>query len=282
MGYRFLKDGHILVLVMDMAWIKNCFALLLVAAIPSCSIKEDRDLCPCLLTVDLSGPLDPAITHPSLWNDGLLLSFFRQSEQISYDALRYDEAEQYYRHDVEKGDVGVVGILGLHDGSLSGRTVCQAEGMQADPLYVSSFVVQCYGETAYTALTMRKQFTNVEITGLDKSDLDAVVTASGSSLDVLDCKSLGGGFRYDLGCVRDEVCTFRLPRQPDDNVQIMLYDKSGTLKDCIPLGRYMTACGYEWDALSLDDVSVNVDKITASVTVVVSDWSMSVEFPYVL
>ena len=59
--------------------IKPSLLTLLLSLLFSCTVKEDRSACPCLLTVDLSKSLDAGITPPSLWDRDLQLFLFPES-----------------------------------------------------------------------------------------------------------------------------------------------------------------------------------------------------------
>ena len=267
---------------MDRIRIRSCLLAALLTLPLSCSIKEDRTACPCLLTVDLSRTLDAGITPPAWWDKGLQISLFRNQECFLSENHRLGQVQPAYDYPVEKGDVGVTGILGLEAGILSAREIRYREGCQADRLYVSSRVVPCYGETARTVLEMYKQFSNIEIRGLDSFDYRMEVTAGCDGLDVLERKALEGPFRFVLHCDEDGVCRFRMPRQEHDDLRILLWDASGHLDNAIPLGAYMTGIGYDWHAPSLSDVSIHVDFVTASISITVDDWTQVVEFPYTI
>lgn len=263
--------------------IKSCLLAALLALPLSCSIKEDRSACPCLLTVDLSRTLDAGITPPSWWDKGLYIALFKDGNGcFSKDKLKLSEAQPEYDYRVEKGDVGVTGILGLDAGSLSGNEIRYREGCQSDRLYVSSRVVPCYGEVARTALEMYKQFSNIEITGLDTFDYRMEVTAGCDGLDVLSRQALEGTFRFVLTCDPEGVCRFRMPRQDKDDLKILLWRADGQLDNALPLGAYLTKIGYDWNAPSLSDVSIHVDFVTASISITVDDWTQSITFPYTI
>ena len=262
--------------------IKSCLLAAFLVLPVSCSIKEDRSGCPCLLTVDLSRTLDAGITPPSWWDKGLYITLYK--DQLSVLQKKYElwDAQPEYDYRVEKGDVGVTGILGLDEGVLSGNEIRYREGNQSDRIYVSSRVVPCYGEADRTALEMYKQFSNIEITGLDSFDYRLEVTAGCDGLDVLERRALSGPFRHVLHCDEDGVCRFRMPRQDKDDLRILLWNASGELDNAIPLGAYMTDIGYDWHAPSLSDVSIHVDFVTASISITVGDWTQVIEFPYTL
>ncbi|MBR1575706.1 MAG: hypothetical protein IJ654_04570 [Bacteroidales bacterium] len=195
---------------------------------------------------------------------------------------RYEEALPEYDFLVPKGEIGVSGVLGLSKGILSRHEIRFPEGVESDKLFVSAKTVACYGETARTGLEMNKQFTHVEIAGLESFDYHMEVTAGYSGLDILTCLPLEGRFRVPISCGEDGLCRFRLPRQGTDDVMILFFNDEGQLDNAIPLGKYLTEVGYDWSARSLADVSIRIDFVTASLQIMVGDWTQQIDFSYVL
>ena len=269
---------------MDSRWIR--LPALLGAAISlltACSVKEDRSPCPCLLTVDLSETLNESVTPVSLWDKGLKLSVSDAGKHVFYSAsYDYDSVRPEYCISVNRGDVIVAGILGVDKGLVSGTEYHVSENCQADRLFVSSSMVECEGEESYCALKMYKQYSEIRISGLDSLDYRMEVVAGCAGLDLQTRRALPGQFRYELSCDDDGLCCFRMPRQSDDELQIIMYDASGHMSKSIPLGMYMTDMGYDWDAESLSDVTVNVDKVTVAVTISINGWSGSIKFPFTI
>lgn len=259
---------------------RSCLFPALLVTVLSCSIKEDRTGCPCLLTVDLSETLDVSQTPPSRWAHDLVVLVFPEGGGVLQKRISYQEALPEYEFRVPKGEVDVSGLLGLDEGILSGSTVRCPEGSQSDPLFLSFRRVPCYGEEARTMLRMFKQYTNVEIFGLDSFDYQMVASAGSSGLDLLSGRALEGVFRFGIACDAEGVCRFRLPRQENDDLKILMFDRDGRLDNSIPLGKYLTGIGYDWDAPSLSDVSIHIDFVTASIGITIGDWTQTVEFTY--
>lgn len=207
---------------------------------------------------------------------------FYSEEKIQHDCITYEEALYKYEYLVPRGDVGVVGVLGVDAGVLDGELIQYPEGAQSDALYVSSELVSCREETAFSSIKMYKQYSRVEIYGLESFDYVKEVTAGYSGIDLMTRSAVPGRFRFVLECDDEGVCTFRLPRQADDGVIILLYGKDGRLENTIPLGQYLTASGFDWDAENLADVSVNVDKTMAFISITIGGWTHTVEFTYTL
>ena len=78
------------------------------------------------------------------------------------------------------------------------------------------------------------------------------------------------------------MCRFRLPRQSGNDILILLYDETGRLDNRIPLGLYLEEIHYDWSAPSLTDVSLYIDRVMASVSISVSGWTYTIEFPYTI
>ena len=269
---------------MERAWIKSLMlegALILLFS--SCSVKEDRSPCPCLLTVDLSRTLNESITPPALWDRGMSLVLYDSGgSEILKSGYEFESARQTYEYAVPRGDVSISGVMGLKDGFIAGGNYLLPVGKESDRLYVSSGLADCCGEEALFMLEMYKQFSEITVTGLDSFEMRLEATAGSNVLDLKSRKAVPGRFRFDLLADDEGVCRFRLPRQVEDDLQIIMYDADGRLNNSIPLGKYLTDTGFDWDALSLDDVTVNVDRVTVSVSIAISGWSNIYEFPYTI
>ena len=94
--------------------------------------------------------------------------------------------------------------------------------------------------------------------------------------------NFGEDCSVSLTCEADGVCRFRLPRQSGNDIMILLYDESGRLDNRIPLGLYLEEIHYDWMAPSLTDVSLYIDRVMASVSISVSGWTYTIEFPYTI
>jgi len=266
---------------MDSKRIISFLLLILCTLLSSCSIKEDRSGCPCYLTVDLSQVLNASLTPPSWWDRDLRIALLQDGTTIRESRVPYEEAQPEYVYQVPKGSVWVTGVLGLDAGLMTDGVVRYPEGQESDCLYVSSRLVPCEGEEARCVLEMYKQFSRIEILGLESFDYRMVVTAGCSGLDLRTREALEGRFRFPIRCEEDGSCHFRLPRQQSDDLMILLLDKQdGHLDNSIPLGRFLTDIGYDWNAASLSDVTVRVDFVTLSVSITISDWDRTVEFPF--
>jgi len=248
----------------------------------SCSVKEERGECPCYLEVDISKTLDAGYIPFISWNTGMKIKVYSDSTCLNGIDVHYQDAEEEQLIPVKKSEVSVACILGAEKSILKGHRLILPEGNQADPLYISSDFSDCTGESSTVQAHFFKQYSNVYVTGLKDVELSMTVTGNSSGIDLLTRQATEGSFSYRLEKEESGDCSFRLPRMADDKVMIMLYDSENVLKNVIPLGKVMTSCGYDWNADWLADISVNIDSVTALITVTISGWTQVIEYPYIL
>ena len=117
----------------------------------SCSIREEREHCPCRLDMDLTA-FSPYGRKAlvALW-DGLDAS---QEEVPVRDTL--------HRH-VAKGIVGTSVWSGQREGQLSGSRLIVPAGSQPDSLQAFRAEVDCRGETAWVTAVPHKQYARVTL-----------------------------------------------------------------------------------------------------------------------
>lgn len=245
----------------------------------SCTVKEDRGGCPCRLIVDMSRVLDTETTHSSLWNDGLKLSILTQGSFAAGSDYKYGEVPLELEYSVSRGEATVFAVMGVERGQVSGSQYMLPEGADPDPLFAFSRSVDCSGEEAIVTLGMFKQFARVTVLGLDSLETRLVVAAPFAGLDLTTCSALPGKLRFPLEKDEDGAYRFRLPRQGDDSVSILMYEADGQLEGSLPLGKYLKEAGYDWGAESLSDLSVTIDRMSVSVSISIEGWNNSFESP---
>lgn len=277
---------------MRVCWINPIIALILSLTVLSCSVKEDRSGCPCLLTVDLSDPLDTKLVPSSAWSHDFVLAVFSSDSKFLKFKIRHEDATPEYDCTVRKGELLVTGLLGLDESKLSGSVLKYPEGKEADALYVYWEEMLCLGETARAVAKMNKQYSNISIkeddtsgqfreeASLSKSVL--VANSNSGGLDLDGCKPVIGRYRCTLRLDEDGFFNFRMPRQPDHGISVNVCTSKGEVKDVIPLGKYLDDCGYGWDDESLKDVVILIDRCTATVSVSVEGWRESVKISVAL
>ena len=231
----------------------------------SCSIKEDRDGCPCWMTVDLS-EITGRVGHDGSvvlrlhgnYDDGAMDYAYKVSESIKADVgiLEYE---------VPRGSIGVSVVN-------SARLVVSV-GEQMDSLYgfFKPYHTRC--ESVKCDVELHKEFCTVSFTLVDEhyeSPYDIEVRGNVSGVSPWDLVPVSGAFKY-APVAEEGVYRLRVPRQVDASLEMVMLSNQ-EIVNRLPLGEYIIRSGYDWAAKDLSDVSVALDLEKQQVMVTVSGW----------
>ena len=223
------------------------------ALLASCSVKEDRSDAPCWITVRA-----PKTTTLSAW----------------YGSQRILDNHQggLEDHMVPRGTVELVASEG-------GFSVL--EGQQMNELYAQLIRLDTDGESAYAGVELKKQFATVFLEFKEEDDgrtsYDLLVTGTVSGADAHTLKPVEGPFSCIPEESPDRGYRFRVPRQKDESLTLLL-QLDGKTMETIPLGVLIRKAGFNWTAESLGDVSILADLPAHTFTITVMEWEGPVTF----
>ncbi len=265
-------------------------AALLGGSLGACSVKEDRELCPCYLNVSFTeGDRETVLDEVGLigWREAGL---FR-------DSILIRDYDPYWVKAVRKGMVRLGAWRGVDLASARDHFVTISTGRQCDSLYAYHEEVDCTGEEAYAEVEFQKQFCTVYVSirksEAEMRDFSFLVEGNTCGFDLLDFQPVPGTFRYEpSGEDVSDVVTFRIPRQSDDSMAFPVWHRNageeGSLAGgawqrlgVFPLGKYIVRTGYDWKADVLQDVYVVIDLVLGHVVISVDGWEDGVVFHYV-
>ena len=276
----------------------------------SCSIKEDRDGCPCWMTVempDLVGQDGEKVGQDGrspvgAGDDGTVVLRLRgnsDEDAVDYEyqvteAVRVDVGALEY--EVPRGAVGVSAVafgnempdrVG-YDGIVGydGDEIRIPVGEQMDSLYgyFRMFYTRC--ESVLCDVELHKEFCTVSFTLGDDgyvSPYDLEVWGNVAGVSAWDLMPLEGDFRF-APSPEDGVYRVRVPRQVDNSLELVMLempdqaghdggaDNERVVVDRLPLGEYIARSGYDWAAEDLADVHIALDMEKQQVMITVSDW----------
>ncbi len=235
----------------------------------SCSVKEDREPCPCLLELNIdghdmvpSGPVDILVTS----QDGFM----------QRDTLDFWREEGLYSLSVPRTDLHVRAWCG-------GGKYVSKEGMriplgnECPRVYMHDSDVTVEGEYFREDVYLRKNHCvlTILIEGGESGFSDLVLKGNVAGYDMVG-KPLAGDFEYspvmetdgDKGLVGYEAV---LPRQKDDSLMLDLEDSKGN-PISFSLGRYISASGYDWSSHELDDLTVTLDYALTEIRLEIDGW----------
>lgn len=223
------------------------------AALVSCSVKEDRSDCPCWITVIA----DKAISLSAWYGNQRILD---------------NHGGGLEDHTVPRGIVDLVASYG---------SFTVPEGEQMTELFAQLQHLNTNGETALIGIELQKQFATVYMDLKDEDDgrtgYDIQIYGNYIGADVRTLTPVEGNFR----CIPEEApergYMFRVPRQKDDSLSAVL-SYNGNAVETIPVGELIRKAGFDWTSQSLGDVSILADLPAHTFTITIMEWEGPVTF----
>ena len=246
----------------------------------SCSVKEDRSDCPCLLRLDFgSMPESEA-------GKRLLVSVNRGSECIIRDSLTPVREGGLYEMEVPKDELYVnlwseEAMEYVSDGELR---IPLGDECPAVRMFSAALDTRdCESRVIDVSLFKNYCLLTVSFVG-DSGGLGQYLAGVDGRVDGYspDGSPNEGEFFHFIQEYGDGSGNFRLllPRQRDASLKLDIFGDKGLLKS-FSLGNYLRESGYDWTARDLKDATVLVDFAGTRITISVGGWEKSYEFDIV-
>lgn len=242
------------------------------AILSSCTVKEERTGCPCLLNLDLdqvieTGNYEEAVTTLVPTPEGV-----RERELIElspYMGIGYEVSVP--RKVINTSVVCGVGQEFFSESSVNAGTA---------PVMAFAEAVRCREDRETVEVMLHKQYCRVTLLpeGFDSASeypFRVRLDASTGALDLCSLEPCGEPFSAMFG---DDL-TINVPRQADGAPLIldMLADGPEPVFS-VDLSAKLAAAGYDWSAEDLADVSVKVDFARMTCSVAVLPWDENSEY----
>ncbi len=254
--------------------------MLLALALPafvfsSCSIKEDRRGCPCLLRLDFSSAPESARTGK------LLLSVTSDDGFALSDTLDLEEVGDIYEVRVPRTGVRVNLWSGEAADFVGKDGLVIPFGDDCPPVRMFSSSVSTDCETCTETVSLYKNYCRLTVITDDDGGADYPFDlgvygnvdgydASGSPRNGEFCHYLAGQPDGSGGVSR----VITLPRQTDSSLQLDVYGDAEVLKT-FALGNYIRQSGYDWTEPDLRDLVVRIDYASTRLVISVGAWEYS-------
>lgn len=230
---------------MKIRTIINLALILLCCA--SCSIKEDRQSCYCILTIVPEG-----VPGGLIQSSPLLLSINGKS----YHAEKILENSSAVTFHVPQETVS--------------SSMMSREGTK---IFAGMTKTDCRHESTQDTVTIFRQFAQMLIT-IDSPEKEYRIRlrAQTSDIDPLSLSPCGDPLveeaeNLDLG---NYICY--IPRQKENILSIEMIDESGSTSGVIELSDYLESIGYDWTKPVLDDMLINIDAASLSLAIEMFAW----------
>jgi len=250
--------------------ISRCLVpLALPVVLMSCSVKEDRSGCPCVMELCVEGgETDRDVL--AVWNPGLRLcdTLSRAGGTAPFEIL------------VPRGLPVVSVWSGAHDLTLSGSVLRIPEGSQMEEVYAWTEPIDTRGEERVRVdALLHRQYAYLHINVVfqkgESSPYELRIRGNVDGLDLLSLEPVGGSFEFSFLPVTGIYHRVCLPRQNDYSLELDFIPRTpsrGLPEDSLPIGDYIRETGYDWAAPDLKDIFIDIDFVRTEVNLRVEDW----------
>ena len=239
-----------------------------------CSVKEDRNVCPSRLELDLSGVGD-AFESVNLLGSGPGGVVFR-------DIVTLPVPGYIYVREVPHGMLDVNVWYGAEDYINEDEGIVIPVGKECPAVHMHSFVADTRGERCRELVELHKNYCSLtlKMKGMDKIPYGLSVRGNVNGYN-LDGSPRCGEFCCEVAPQGWAEAMVRVPRQVDASLMLKVDDGRGAVKN-FAIGEYIVASGYDWDSEDLSDVTVTIDYYITYVAVMVQKWEEEYVFDLVL
>lgn len=247
--------------------------LLLGASLTSCSVKEDRMDCPCILTIDISECENSPVLKVRNITENQASGKPVMSENNDSDLTQSFQ--------VKKGRVLVSAYSLLRNMYEQDELLLMIpKGQQCDELYAFSEILSCREDEKFQKIQLHKQFCTLSIipTGWEGDEFPYSLMLKGttSGISLWDLSPVPGEFLCSAKWNGSGQFQANIPRQGSDDLELIVLDK-GEFVRSFPIGKLIADSGFDWDAMDLDDITLSIDFTRIDVSVLIRGWGESHE-----
>lgn len=268
--------------------ISSALLILLTAAVlnSGCSIKEDRNICPCMLVLDFSNVPDNIIGMSEVYirtGDITLYSDPEAGTGLSPDRTP-ENAERLYGTRIPKSMIGLTVVCGTENHYHPSSGILIPFGEECPPVWMHYSEEDATGERCDRTVDLHKDYCEIRIRMLPSSSAEYPfgLTVKGNVCGIYpDRTVMPGDFSYSFVPEQDGAGTVRVPRQTDRSLVLQVWDEERVLRE-FALGEYIEESGYDWAEENLKDMELQIDYANSYVSIDVAGWSDSFEFDIVI
>lgn len=277
---------------------------------PGCSVKEDRDLCPCTLVLEF--PREDA----ERLQDGVTVCMRGYSDDVFSlcDTLLAGRAASSggpdtisgkwsYSYVVPKGDIDLA-VAYSADGlagelNSSGIWIEIDEGRPCPSIWTCCEKVSARADRVTVPVRLHKNFCRIDIQvrDVDGEEFPFKLRVRGNVNGYgLDGKPARGAFLCDAERSETESAgsgtasestgyghgyAVTVPRQTDDSLTFEIVTDDGVAKS-FAIGNYIASSGYDWASADLKDICLEIDYARTVISFTIDKWTHSEQFEVVI
>lgn len=251
----------------------HIISLAALAALFSCTVKENRIDCPTYLDLIVRRQADSIFRGGRAWcylfdNDGTFFAADSLSKMDEWDTILY------YSIQPKRTVSAVVSNREVYNGRVIAR-----KGEEMCELYSYSKDVVCYQEQIVNKIDRQdKQFCRLTLI-LDEDavhlahELKAQVRGNYNGVSYPFLKASEGPFEFTSLFTDEGVATVRLPRQGGSGLTLSLLQPNGFVAEH-DLYEVMASYHYDWHKESLEDITLYITLNAVTGNLVIEDWKV--------
>ena len=234
----------------------------------SCSIKEDREICPCFLSV-VRPDSEVGLQGEVFWY--LAAGDYSVEGKIGEDETEVCDIE------VPRTVLRLIAVSGLSGGSSIYGGFRIEEGTDCPPVYYYKTDLDTRCNSLRDTIQLHKNYSKVSIQGDLSQSFTYMLAGSSCGFD-LEGHILQGTFCSPF---KEEGASFccRVPRQSDSSLRLELY-RAGELVRSFPIGEIIADSGFDWTAEDLEDIDIVLDYKDTGVCFTIDGWTHKLTFYY--
>ena len=246
-----------------------CLCILMIAG---CSVKENRENCPCRLVMDMTG-IDTSLVKKvkvlAVCSDGVVFT----------DSLTVDDFSRLYVRDVPRRDM-TVNVWGSEDRH---EELKIPYGLECPPIYMHAFSPDTRKDECLQTIDLKKNHCRLTVLIDGRDDLPYCLTFKGDVDGYLvDGRPSSGDFSCVAYPADDAGAQVILPRQRDASLMLEIEDVDKAVTRSFAIGEYMYAGGYDWGAESLEDATVIIDYYLTGIKITYKEWDKEYSYDIIL
>lgn len=255
-------------------------ALSLTMLLSACTVKEDRQSCPCFLTLDFSGIETSALEAQGLENLEVLIS--GDGGFADHQMMRLDERVHEYCVPVPRSGVYVMAVSKDRGYCSPDEGLVIEEGDECPVIQMFSSSFASVRDEDRLAVLLHKNYCGISVhikTSYGIQERPFKITVDGNINGYSpDGTPKEGPFRYFSGPSSEGLCRARVPRQTDDSLWLEVDFLDSSEIRTFPIGKYILESGYDWTAEDLEDISVEMDFSRTGIELSMSKWQKTLSF----
>lgn len=242
------------------------FFLAAAFSIVSCTIKEDRLPCPCLLKLDFG----IAARYSPLYS----VKGWGYGESLFGESINLEDWPDGWSVRVPKGEIEYSAYSALSDCVMKGNAVIVPEGKGFDRIWACHKNLSLSEEETVDRVEPHKQWAEVtiQIKDLPEGELTTEITGNSIGFSLTDLRPVAGLFRTTISNGGKGIVSFNIPRQDDDGLNMVLLCEGMPVKT-YELGKMIAGTGYDWNAEDLDDIYLGMDYNKLEMDIYIDPWS---------